>query len=106
MEKIKNHLNSFGGLKFENINLSKIFPHRDWKIIIMFFVIFLSFGLFFDYQIYIITENGGFYVDTDSNSVRSERLNTNGINNIIKSFEDKSIRMKSLEKSILVDPSI
>jgi len=93
---------------FEDLkNFTKsIRPKRDWNFLLILFLILVILSLAFDGYIYHGVVNGDMFIDTSTKNFTFEKLNINGLQNVINNFEDKNQKMNSLKATSLIDPSL
>ena len=103
--KTKSSLNNH---TFRSMFLSEkiVNPKRDWKILIILFIILITASIGFDFYMYKQIVNGDMYISVTRTDLSIENLKSDDLQNILNNFENKKANMTALKLKNLVDPSI
>ncbi|MFH0755292.1 MAG: hypothetical protein V1910_01320 [bacterium] len=94
--------------KFE---LRKLFgkiinPKRDWRILIILFIIFVAISVIFDFYMYQQIKSGDMYVNVNKTELIIENLKSNDLQTILDNFENKKIKTETFKMENKSDPSL
>ena len=108
MTNIEKNKISFNDSLSKSVFLSEkiVRPKRDWKILIILFVVFIIVSIGFDCYMYQQIASGDMYVDVNRSDVVIENLKTNDLQKILDNFNNKKTIISTLKVKKLVDPSL
>ena len=81
-------------------------PKRDWKILMVLFLVFILSAVGFDYYMNQQIVSGDMYVSLTRADLTIQSLKSTDLKNILNNFEKKKITSGILRVENLVDPSL
>ena len=105
ISKIKK-LNNNSSRKPMHLSEKIISPKRDWSILIILFIIFITISIGFDFYMYQQIVSGDMYISVKKEELVIENLKSDNLQKILDNFETKKSKMINLKLENLIDPSI
>ena len=81
-------------------------PKRDWKILIIIFIVLIIAAVGFDFCMYKEIAGGDMYVSVNKYDIVVESLKIADLQKVLSDFQSKESKIQTLKKGNLVDPSI
>jgi hypothetical protein len=94
-------------IKYSNLfKWQTINPKRNWKILLIIFIILILISLGFDGYMYRMIVNGDMYVSINKKEIVIGKLKSDDLKNILDSFVSKKAQITNLKVQNLIDPSL